>query len=429
MPKCPLLKVIKPNRSRSNNPIPATLESLAGFPPSLKIYKIPASNFYWVRYFDGVRITRSTRTANKTQAQKFAKNFFNQLLFNKLNGIGHVKQRKLTTFMQCVEGVIQEDQLAARRDELSESYARTQKQILRKYITEFFKSYNIEDIDYATLNSFKTYLYEKGLKTATIKVQFAGLNKIFKYAEIHKYIKLRPHFPTIKQEENARLPFNEAEYIKLRKTARSLVNKTFDLRADDGLGKKLRNVVVTKEIDYLIGFMAYTFIRPTDIKTIQHQHLEIRQKQFRYLWMPIPETKRHGKAIVSMPKAVYFYNKLVEFRQQQGQIVKPDDYLFQPDYLNRTTAYRNLARQFDVVLEMADLKTGVRGINRSLYSLRHTSLLFAAKRNTQLSRDVLAQNARTSTLMLDRHYLSKLENDDLADALHARDKTRSRKSK
>jgi hypothetical protein len=186
--------------------------------------------------------------------------------------------------------------------------------------------------------------------------------------------------------------------------------------------------VVTKEIDYLIGFMAYTFIRPTDIKTIQHQHLEIRQKQFRYLWMPIPETKRHGKAIVSMPKAVYFYNKLVEFRQQQGQIVKPDDYLFQPAYLNRTTAYRNLARQFDVVLEMADLKTGVRGINRSLYSLRHTSLLFAAKRNTQLSRDVLAQNARTSTLMLDRHYLSKLENDDLADALHARDKARSRKS-
>jgi hypothetical protein len=58
-----------------------------------------------------------------------------------------------------------------------------------------------------------------------------------------------------------------------------------------------------------------------------------------------------------------------------------------------------------------------------------TSLLFAAKRNTQLSRDVLAQNARTSTLMLDRHYLSKLENDDLADALHARDKSRSRKSK
>ena len=58
--------------------------------------------------------------------------------------------------------------------------------------------------------------------------------------------------------------------------------------------------------------------------------------------------------------------------------------------------------------------------------MRHTSLLFAAKRNTKLSRDVLASNARTSTLMLDRHYLSTLENEDLADALHARDKRKAK---
>ena len=167
--------------------------------------------------------------------------------------------------------------------------------------------------------------------------------------------------------------------------------------------------------------MAYTFIRPTDIKTIQHKHLEIRQKQYSYLWMPIPETKRHGKAIVSMPKAVYFYNKIIELRQKQGIAIKPDDYLFQPQHLNRVTAYRNLARQFDMILEAANLKIGDKGINRSIYSMRHTSLLFAAKRNTSISRDALASNARTSTLMLEKHYLSTLENEDLANALHARD--------
>jgi hypothetical protein len=137
--------------------------------------------------------------------------------------------------------------------------------------------------------------------------------------------------------------------------------------------------------------------------------------------MPIPETKRHGKAIVSMPKAVYFYNKIIELRQKQGIVIKPDDYLFQPQHLNRVTAYRNLARQFDMILEEADLKIGDKGINRSIYSMRHTSLLFAAKRNTSISRDALASNARTSTLMLEKHYLSTLENEDLANALHARD--------
>ena len=104
-----------------------------------------------------------------------------------------------------------------------------------------------------------------------------------------------------------------------------------------------------------------------------------------------------------------------------GIDIKPDDYLFQPQHLNRVTAHRNLARQFDIILEAANLKIGDKGINRSIYSMRHTSLLFAAKRNTSISRDALASNARTSTLMLEKHYLSTLENEDLANALHARD--------
>jgi hypothetical protein len=53
--------------------------------------------------------------------------------------------------------------------------------------------------------------------------------------------------------------------------------------------------------------------------------------------------------------------------------------------------------------------------------MRHTSLLFAAKGNTSISRDALASNVRTSTLMLEKHYLSTLKNEDLANTLHARD--------
>ena len=79
-----------------------------------------------------------------------------------------------------------------------------------------------------------------------------------------------------------------------------------------------------------------------------------------------------------MPKAVYFYNKIIELRQKQGIAIKPDDYLFQPQHLNRVTAYRNLARQFDMILEAANLKIGDKGINRSIYLMRHTSLIFAA---------------------------------------------------
>jgi hypothetical protein len=66
---------------------------------------------------------------------------------------------------------------------------------------------------------------------------------------------------------------------------------------------------------------------------------------------------------------------------------------------------------------VVDLKIGDKSIN----SMRHTSLLFGAKRNTSISRDALASNASTSTLMLEKHYLSSLENEYLTNALHARD--------
>ena len=69
--------------------------------------------------------------------------------------------------------------------------------------------------------------------------------------------------------------------------------------------------------------------------------------------------------------------------------------------MNRGSAYRNLARHFDIILEVVDLKIGDKDIN----SMRHTSLLFGAKRNTSISRDALASNASTSTLMLEKHYL------------------------
>ncbi|MFI3217472.1 MAG: hypothetical protein QX192_11825 [Methylococcales bacterium] len=57
-----------------------------------------------------------------------------------------------------------------------------------------------------------------------------------------------------------------------------------------------------------------------------------------------------------------------------------------------------------------------------------TAIMFLARKNTSIGHDVLAKNARTSTNMLDSHYLSTLENNDLADVLHQKD-SHTKKSK
>ena len=189
----------KPKKSRSNTPIPSTLQTVKGLPDTVKLYKVPASEFYWVRLYDANWIKRSTRTTNKHDAIAFAKNFYAEWYSNKVNGISIVKSTKsVTTFIKCAEAVIEENRQQGLRKELSQSYVTSQQQVIRNYITEFFKDYDIKDVDYAALNTFKTFLYDKDIKPATIALQFAALKKVINYAEMHKFIPTRPIFPKIK---------------------------------------------------------------------------------------------------------------------------------------------------------------------------------------------------------------------------------------
>lgn len=50
-------------------PIPNTLESIKGYPDKLKIYRMAASSFWQVRFFDGKStIKRSTGQTDKREA-------------------------------------------------------------------------------------------------------------------------------------------------------------------------------------------------------------------------------------------------------------------------------------------------------------------------------------------------------------------------
>jgi integrase len=119
-------------------------------------------------------------------------------MHSNLKLVAHALFSNLTTFIKCAEAVIEENRQQGLRNELSASYVATQQQVIRYYITEFFKDYDIKDVDYAALNTFKTFLYDKDIKPATIALQFAALKKVINYAEMHKFIPTRPIFPKIK---------------------------------------------------------------------------------------------------------------------------------------------------------------------------------------------------------------------------------------
>jgi len=406
--------------SRSVTPIPSSIEHIRGYPKKLIIFKVPSSPYWWCRCFhDGKHVKRSTKTEYKRQAIAFARQFFADLMTDQITRICRVTRN--SSFIACCEGVMKEDALKAERGEVTQKYVAYQNNRIQGLLFEFFGDRDIKEIDYALMDDFRTALFRRGLSNSTIKLHFSTLSKVLNYAQRYKLLDIPPVKPQIKQQDNARGFFNLREYLALRRASHRLLGSTHGIsQKDDGkkaAGQPLRRVTVTEEIVYVIPFMVYSFIRPTDLKTMQHRHIEIRSgAQGDYLYMPIPETKKHDKPITSLPRAAYYYRLLREYQQRRG-LGDDEHYLFVPDMENRTYAYRHLTRQFDVLLAaIADQLTG--DGEKTLYSLRHTSIMFRLIYGGEINLLTLAKNARTSVAMIERFYASRLEGGMMVEELH-----------
>ena len=369
-----------------------------------------------MRYFDDKHIKRSTKTPVKRDAIAFAKKFYEQLIVNKHNNIANPTRK--SSFVTCAEEMMDEDLRKVQRKELSESYVKNAKSLIKGVIVPYFTKYSVTDISYAVLDQFRTHLTERDLAASSIKIYMIAVKKILDHAQRMDYLKTTPLSPKVKAEDNARGYFKAKEYRKLRTAARKLIGSVTEVKQNVTKNgkthvKKLRNIVVEEQLHLLIGFMVYSFIRPTDLKQIKHKHIEIwKAEEGEYLFMPIPASKKHNKPITSMPRAAKFYKALKKLRLTQignESADISDEYLFSPTHLNRNYAYQTIARQFDVVLDHTNMKTSEDGDTRSLYSLRHTSLMFRIQYGGEINPLKLANNARTSVEMLERFYLSKME--------------------
>ena len=86
-----------------------------------------------------------------------------------------------------------------------------------------------------------------------------------------------------------------------------------------------------------------------------------------------------------------------------------DDFVFFPHLLNRDFALQTMRRQFDEILSVADLKNSPTGEPRTLYSLRHTAIMFRLTLGGNVDLLTLARNARTSVEMIERFYARPLQ--------------------
>jgi hypothetical protein len=98
-------------------------------------------------------------------------------------------------------------------------------------------------------------------------------------------------------------------------------------------------------------------------------------------------------------------------RHQKIGLAGPDNFVFYPELKNRTYALNVIRRLFNHLLHETNLKKDANGIARTLYSLRHSALMFRFLFGGNVDLRALAHNALTSVAMLEKFYLAHVKSE------------------
>lgn len=394
-------------------PIPASITPVPGYPSKLVIFRTHASTYWQVRCFlKGSTYKQSLRTTNRGVALRAAADFFHAKTAE-LYGQKVVERPETgTLFKDLTTPVLALERARVERGEFSASGLRILQNRMQKTILPFFGDLQIKSIGYVQMGGFVAQMSKQGLSSTTIQQHLVATRKVLNYAHSLGLIPSIPAAPTVKVKSNPRGSFALAEYSKLVRTARQQIGHSIAIRSTErskrGAEKLERYARVSADLHLLIQFMVNSFVRPSDIKNLQHKHVTVVRGEHVYLRLNLPESKKHDKPIVTLTPAVRVYERLVQMNRARGY-VNPDDYLFLPELQDRKKAMEVMGYQFKHIMEVADIGgNAANGQDRTLYSLRHTCITFRLLYGKNIDLITLARNARTSVEMIEKFYSSNL---------------------
>ena len=436
---------IHTNNNRSHDrsrtvPIPATITPVANYPSKLVIYKIAASKYWQMRCFmHGRTHKQSTHTTNQRVAVNTARAFYEQLCVQyhhthvdavdptNIAAVAgadkqHATVKPQLTFAAMAAQMYANEHARVQRGE----YSATSLQVLRNrldlHILPQFGRHDIAKIDFQQLQQFVHALSSR-LSSTTVSQYMVAVRKVFVHAKHMGLIDAVPDMPRVRVITTSRSAFTPTEYWQILRRARTLVGSAYPhgtqyLREHYQIMRP--DSRMPQDLAWVIAFMVNSFIRPSDIKTLQHRHVEVvRNGAVQYLRLTLPETKRHAAPIVTLQPAVRIYQHMCKQRALVSA-VNATDYLFLPQHTDRDQALKILSVMLSWVLEDLGLKQNAHGGNRTLYSFRHSAITFRLLYGSGIDLLTLARNARTSVEMIQRFYASTVQPEQNIRMLHSK---------
>ena len=320
---------------------------------------------------------------------------------------------------EVVSIILAQEKHKVSRHEVTEGTYRMTKVRLETNITEFFFDTDLRSINTASIQKFIDFLSDKELSTPTIVGYIAQLRKVLRYL-VEKDLIQMPLFPKMKVTQKPRGAFTVTEYAAILRQAKTLRRHVYVWdKPDTRFHIKPMYRSMPMEMNWLLRFMVYTFLRPGDIRQLKNKHIEIISGKFNYLRLTPPEIKRHKAPTVSLPQAVNVYKTILKHQTEQG-FGKPEDHVFFPEEKNRLRALNTIGWLFNWIMNTLGLKQGPHGADRSFYSLRHTAITFRLIFGGNIDLLTLARNARTSVEMIEKFYASTLSAEMNIQLLHSK---------
>ena len=216
-----------------------------GYPSSLKLVKHSKSRFYWVHFSTyiapkgTIKIRKSTKTENQTEAIKFAKDFYEDLIVKKKMGDFPVDN----TFARYSTKLVNLNDERVKNNNYSLSQFNNDKYRIENDLLPYFAELDVSEITYLNISNFLNLLSDKGYKVNSQKKYLTLIRNILNLAVKDNIISKLPRFP-----DNNKLRFKSKKQFIPYPKGRSL-----DLKASDEVKGLINGTPIKRDllIEYL----------------------------------------------------------------------------------------------------------------------------------------------------------------------------------
>lgn len=381
--------------SKSKKPIDSII-SQKDLRKGLSIYKTGRSPYWYVRLRDpllGKYKVKSTKETSRVDAIEAAEEFAESYRRRSDGPLALVK----TTSFEHYAKLLMETQRSKSK------WLEGENKLLNRSKDGLIVYFGKHDVTKITTGMIREYLLrldqnrDKPLAKSTKSKHVIIIRKVLTLAVEDGLMQTIPPMPKIKTVDSPRHSFTDGEYRRFCSAATECAKRK----------DVVRGVQITGHHVKMFKFIVHSFLRPTEGELFGLKHKDVEAfSNPNHLRMHVRNGKTGGRVSATMPLAVPLYGTTVDPRP--GQQPDPNDYVWMPEYPNRTTAINTARRLFNHILKAASLDDPEKKL--SPYSLRHYALQARLRGSKgKVNVYMLAQNAGTSVDQLERFYLKRME--------------------